>query len=203
MDLPIGGELTFKRDDDERQLEGILVGAEEPNFIIVRITQTSDDFSIAEGQSYSTTYVSSGAVYRVHNSVLGYMEKLKLAVLSYPVSYEKDVLRKEPRVSCAIPATAKIERNALRGLITDISNHGCQFIVKIPATIKLYRISVLTDINLSMSMLGEKDPTRLQGKVRNTNIDEFKIALGIEFEKMEEQISHRLSHFIENLSVVQ
>jgi hypothetical protein len=75
--------------------------------------------------------------------------------------------------------------------------------VKIPATIKLHRISVLTDINLSLSMLGERDPTRLRGKVRNTNIDEFKIALGIEFEKMEQQISRRLNHFIENLLVVQ
>jgi hypothetical protein len=52
-------------------------------------------------------------------------------------------------------------------------------------------------------MLGERDPTRLQGKVRNTNIDEFKIALGIEFEKMEEQISCRLTHFIEKLKVIQ
>lgn len=203
MDLPIGGKMTFKLGDDERQMEGVLVGAEEPNFIIVRLTQIQEDFQITEGQSYAASYVTSGAIYRVHNSVLGYLEKLHLAVLSYPVTFEKDALRKEPRVSCSIPATAKIERNALRGLITDISNHGCQFIVKIPATIKLHRISVLTDINLSLSMLGERDPTRLQGKVRNTNIDEFKIALGIEFEKMETQISQRLNHFIENLLVVQ
>jgi c-di-GMP-binding flagellar brake protein YcgR len=203
MDLPIGGKMTFKLGDDERQIEGVLVGAEEPNFIIVRFTQILEDFPINEGQSYAASYVTSGAIYRVHNSVLGYLEKLHLVVLSYPVTFEKDALRKEPRVSCSIPATAKIERNALRGLITDISNHGCQFIVKIPATIKLYRISVLTDINLSLSMLGERDPTRLQGKVRNTNIDEFKIALGIEFEKMETQISQRLNHFIENLLVVQ
>ena len=203
MDLPIGGKITFKPEDDERQIEGVLVGVDEPNFVIVRLIQVLDNFPINEGQSYAATYVSSGTVYRVYNSVLGYLEKMNLIVLSYPVTFEKDTLRKEPRVSCAIPATAKIERNALRGLITDISNHGCQFIVKIPATIKLHRISVLTDINLSLSMLGERDPTRLQGRVRNTNIDEFKIALGIEFEKMEQQISQRLNHFIENLLVVQ
>ena len=203
MDLPIGGKMTFKPEDDERQLEGILVGIDEPNCIIVRFTQIPEAFPINEGQSYAATYVSSGTVYRVYNSVLGCMEKMNLVVLSYPVTFEKDALRQEPRVSCAIPATAKIQRNALRGLITDISNHGCQFIVKIPATIKLHRISVLTDINLSLSMLGERDPTRLRGKVRNTNIDEFKIALGIEFEKMEQQISQRLNHFIENLMVVQ
>lgn len=203
MDLPIGGNMTFKPEDDEQQIEGVLVGVDEPNFIIVRFTQVPEAFPINEGQSYVATYVSSGTVYRVYNSVLGYLEKMNLVVLSYPVTFEKDALRQEPRVSCAIPATAKIERNALRGLITDISKHGCQFIVKIPATIKLHRISVLTDINLSLSMLGERDPTRLQGKVRNTNIDEFKIALGIEFEKMEQQISQRLNHFIENLLVVQ
>ena len=203
MDLSIGGKMTFKLGDDERKIEAILVGAEAPHYIIVRFIQSLDNYPISEGQTYVASYVSAGTLYRVHNSVLAYLKKLNLAVLSYPVTLTKDELRKEPRVSCSIPATARIERNALKGFITDISNHGCQFIVKIPATIKLYRISVLTDINLSLSMLGERDPTRLQGKVRNTNIDEFKIALGIEFERMEEQISHRLTHFIENLKEIQ
>jgi c-di-GMP-binding flagellar brake protein YcgR len=203
MDLSIGGIMTFKRDEDQSQLEGVLVGTEAPNFIIVRFNKIPDGFSFSEGQAYAATYVSSGIVYRVHNTVLGSLKKMNLVVLTYPVVYDQDVLRKEPRVACSIPATAKIERNALKGLITDISNHGCQFMVKIPSSIKLYSISVLTDINLSLSMLGERDPTRLKGKVRNTNFDEFKIALGIEFEKMESQISQRLTHFIENLKVVQ
>lgn len=203
MDLSLGGKISFRREEGQDTIDGVLVGLEAPDFVIVRLTEISDNFPFTEGQSYAATYVSAGIIYRVHNTVLGYLRKLNLAVLSYPVVFEQDDLRKEPRVACSIPATAKIEHNALKGLITDISNHGCQFIVKIPSGIKLYRISVLTDINLSLAMLGQKDPTRLQGKVRNTNIDEFKIALGIEFENMESQISQRLNYFIENLKVIQ
>ena len=203
MDLPIGGKMSLKLGDDSRQMEGVLVGVEAPRFIIVRLTKVIQDLPVEEDQSYSATYMSLGTIYRVHNSVLGYIKKLNLAVLSYPITFEQDNLRKEPRINCSIPATANIDKNALKGLITDISNHGCQFIVKIPATFKLYRISVLTDINLSLAMIGQSDPTYLKGKVRNTNIDEFKIALGIEFEKMEAQISSRLNHFLENLRVLQ
>ena len=162
MDLQIGGKISLKLGDDPQKVEGILVGAEEPHFIIVRLIKSSNSPSIAEGQSYAATYMSMGTIYRVHNSVLGFLKKLNLLVLSYPVTYEQDNLRREPRINCSIPATAKIDKNALKGLITDISSNGCQFIVKIPTTFRLYSISVLKDIDLSLAMLGSADPTQPQ-----------------------------------------
>ena len=203
MDLQIGGKISLKLGDDPQKVEGLLVGAEEPHFIIVRLVKPSNSPSIAEGQSYAATYMSMGTIYRVHNSVLGFLKKLNLLVLSYPVTYEQDNLRREPRINCSIPATAKIDKNALKGLITDISSNGCQFIVKIPTTFRLYSISVLKDIDLSLAMLGSADPTSLKGKVRNTNIDEFKIALGIEFDSLEDQTSSQLTDFIKNLRMSQ
>jgi c-di-GMP-binding flagellar brake protein YcgR len=203
MDIKIGDKMTLRFDPDDRKVEGVYVGAEEPNFMIVRLPKVLEEFQVRKGDDLTATCMNAGTIYKAQLSVLEVIEKLDLLVLSYPESYETTHLRKEPRISCQIPATARIEQSALKGLITDISNHGCQFIFKIPATFKPHRVSILTDINISLAAIGQTDPTQLKGKVRNTNIDAFKIVLGIEFERLEEQIAYRLKEFVENLNVFQ
>ena len=204
MDLQIGGKISLKLGDDPQKVEGILVGAEEPNFIIVRLIKESNSPSIAEGQSYAATYMSMGTIYRVHNSVLGFLKKLNLLVLSYPVTYEQDNLRREPRINCSIPATAKIDKNALKGLITDISSNGCQFIVKIPTTFRLYSISVLKDIDLSSGHAGEPR-TPPTSKVRSAIpiLMSSKLHWELNSIPLEDQTSSQLTDFIKNLRMAQ
>ena len=202
MDLSIGSAITLRVEEDPTKLEGTLIGVQPGELLVVRLEKGRANALIREGRSCSATYLSAGVVYRLQSRVLGFLSGYDLVVLAFPETYETDVLRREPRFTCHIPATANIEKNALRGLVTDISQHGCQFIVKIPANFKLHRVSVLTDINLSLATMGTPDTPQLKGKVRNTNIDEFKIALGIEFEKMETQISDRLNLFIDHLKML-
>ena len=203
MDVQIGSPISLRFDKNHGDIEGIIVGMEMSKFMIVRFSNGMDKLSIEDGQSAKGTYMSLGTIYKIQSSVIGIMEKFNLAFLSYPDAYEANYLRRETRINCQIPATANIERKSLKGLITDISYHGCQFIVKVPTTLKLRRVSVLTDIHLSLSVFGYDDPTQLNGKVRNTIINESKIILGIEFEALEERILQRLKYFIEPLKAVQ
>ena len=202
MDVQIGSKMALIFDNDTREVAGVFVGSETPNFFIVRLPKISNGFTIKAGDHLSASYLSSGNLYKAETSVLDVIKKYDLVVLSYPETHKTKAMRKEARISCNIPATANIDKSALKGLITDISNHGCQFIFKIPATFKPYRVSVLTDIHISLSAIGHTDPTHLKGRVRNTSIDEFKIVLGIEFEKLEEQISQNLKGFIKNLTIL-
>lgn len=203
MDVQIGSSVSLRFEKEHGDVEGVFVGLEEPNFLIVRLSKEIDKIAIEDGQFVKGTYISLGTIYKIQANVLGLMKRFNIALLSYPTSYESVYLRKESRINCQIPATANIERKALKGLITDISYHGCQFLVKVPTTLKPHRVSVLTDINLSLSVLGQADPTLLKGKVRNTCISEFRIELGIEFDTLEERDIKRLEQFIEPLRAVQ
>lgn len=202
MDVYIGSTISLQLDDSQSALKGRLVGAEAPNFFIVRLPPDFDGSAIQTGQSMSATYLQNGLTRTFKASVLHRVPKFQLIFLSYPEIYDSESLRKEDRVNCHIPATANIEEKPLKGLVTDISNHGCQFIVKIPTTFKLYRVSVLTDIHLELSLFEPREAARLKGKVRNTHIDEFKIVLGIEFETLEHKLSHRIKGLINELDVL-
>ncbi len=203
MDVQIGSAMSLKFSDDQQEIEGLFVGSEAHDYMIVRLPLGIDRTALEKGRPLSVSYESSGNAFHIESSILYYLEKFQLIFLSYPQAYEISTLRKEDRINCHIPATVSIDRKALKGLITDISNNGCQFIVKIPSTFKLHRVSVLTDINLALSSFGQSDPTQFKGKVRNTNIDEYKIVLGIEFDQLEEHSSRRLKGFIEKMKVLQ
>jgi c-di-GMP-binding flagellar brake protein YcgR len=203
--IPMGSpaSLTFSSDSKERETLGIFVGSEAFNYIIVRLPSDYNGPTLTEGLPIWVKYTSSGNFYTCKSSVIHYLEKFELVFISYPHTFERVPMRKEDRVSCWIPATANVQKKALKGLVTDISYHGCQFSVKIPSTIKLQQVSVLTDIDLSLTISGYTDTKQLKGKVRNTNFNEFKIVLGIEFEKLEDQFVKRLSEFIDNLKNLQ
>ncbi len=203
MDVQIGSAMSLKFSDDQQEMEGLFVGSEAHDYMIVRLPLGIERNALQEGRPLSVSYELSGNAYHIETSILYFLDKFNLVFLSYPQAYEINTLRKENRINCHIPATASIDRKALKGLITDISNNGCQFIVKIPATFKLNRVSVLTDINLSLSTFGQSDSAQLKGKVRNTNIDEYKIVLGIEFDQLEEHFSQRLKGFIQRMKVLQ
>lgn len=203
MDAQIGTKVALRFDKNTTEVEGVFIGSEPPNFFIVRIPKTTEGYKLEDGDPVSATYISSGTIYKAKTIIVDVNKKFDLIFLAHPQTYESSFLRQEARISCHIPATASIEKSALKGLITDISNHGCQFIFKIPATFKPHRVSVLTDIHICLSAIGHADPTQLKGRVRNTSIDEFKIILGIEFEKLEEQISSKLEAFIETMTVLQ
>ncbi len=203
MDAQIGTKVALRFDKNTTDVEGVFIGSAPPNFFIVRLPKTAEGYKLEDGDPVTAAYINSGIIYKAETIILDANKKFDVVFLAYPQTYESSSLRKEARINCHIPATANIEKSALKGLITDISNHGCQFIFKIPATFKPSRVSVLTDIHISLSAVGHADPTQFKGKVRNTSIDEFKIVLGIEFEKLEEQIFNKLKAFIETLTVLQ
>ena len=131
MDVQIGNKVALKFDHDDREVNSVYVGAEEPNFMIVRLPKVLEGFEVRKGTGLTATHMNAGTIYKAQLTILDIIEKFDLLVLSYPLDYEATPLRKEPRINCQIPATAQIQKSALKGLITDISNHGCQFIFKI------------------------------------------------------------------------
>lgn len=205
LNIEIGNPLLIKSAGMEAPVKSALIGLEAHKYLIIQIPSVVEfQDRLSEKQTLNISYVTLGMTYAFDATVLGYtLRPFKLLFLSYPEMVQETDSRQESRVNCHIPATANINQTPLNGVITDISNHGCRFIVRIPTKIQPYQVRILTDVNLSFALHGIEGSEQLQGIVRNTTIDRFRIALGIEFEKIGVEVSDKLKGYLENLGDVQ
>ena len=205
LNIELGNPLLIHSEGLEAPVKSALIGLESHKYLIIQIPLVPEfQDRLSENQILKISYVTLGMTYEFEAAVLGYtLKPFKLLFLSYPESVQEADMRRESRVNCHIPATASINQTPLNGVITDINNHGCRFIVRIPTKIQPYQVRILTDVNLSFALHGIEGSEQLQGVVRNTTIDRFRIALGIEFEKIGVEVSDKLRTYLENLGDVQ
>lgn len=201
LNIELGDHLLIKVPEIEASVKSALIGLEPQQYLVVRIPIGLD---VQEHLNLDThlnvTYVSLGATYAFESKILGSVSKpAQLLFLSYPDTVKEHDQRQTPRVSCHIPATATINQTPLNGIITDISHKGCRFVVRIPAKITPYQVRILTDVSLRFALHGIDGSEELLGVVRNTSIDRFRIALGIEYDNLSTETSNKIKEYMEKL----
>lgn len=201
LNIELGNHLLIQMPDEDVAVKSALIGLEPQQYLIVRIPKGADiQDHLNNVKQLSVTYVSLGTTYGFEAKVLGTTSSpVKLLFLSYPDVVVEQDQRESPRVSCHIPASATINQTPLNGIITDMSHIGCRFVVRIPAKITPYQVRILTDVHLSFALHGIDGSEELLGVVRNTSIDRFRIALGIEFEKLTPDMSAKIKDYLEKL----
>jgi hypothetical protein len=204
LDIELGDRVILKGHQPGEDLSCVLVGLEAPHYLIVRKPLAQLRRRFRADEEVVVRYIHNAEIYRFRATVTGQVtEPAELLFISYPDLVEDGEERNNARINCEIPATASIDRALLNGLITDISNQGCRFIVNLPGSIQPCQVKVLTDVNLSISLQKEAPPESLAGRVRNTNIDRFRIALGIEFEKLSDRIAEGLKAYVDRYTPLQ
>jgi hypothetical protein len=198
LNIDLGDRVVIKGDQPGDDAGCVLVGLEAPHYLILRKPLARPPHRFKAGREVVVRYIHNAEVYRFRATVTGQVdEPAELLFLSYPDLVEDGEQRNQARINCEIPATASIDEALLNGLITDISQQGCRFIVNLPGNIRPCQVKVLTDVNLSIALGNEAPPQELCGRVRNTNIDRFRIALGIEFEKLSDRIADGLKAYVD------
>ncbi len=201
LNIELGNHVLIKLPDMEATIKTALIGLEPQQYLIVRIPLGVEiQKQLARHKKISVSYVSLGTTYGFDAEVLGITsDPVHLLFLSYPDVVTEQDQRLTPRVSCHVPASAVINQTRLNGIITDMSHKGCRFVVRIPAKITPYQVRILTDVNLSFALHGIDGSEELLGIVRNTSIDRFRIALGIEFEKLSSDMMAKIKNYLEKL----
>jgi hypothetical protein len=204
LNIDLGDRVIIKGDLPGQDLSCVLVGLEAPHYLIVRKPEAQSSRRFEAGEELVVRYVHQAEIYRFRATLTGQInDPAELLFISYPERVEDGEERKSVRVSCEIPATASIDKALLNGLITDISSQGCRFIVNLPGGIQPCQVKVLTDVNLSIALQDQAPPQELSGRVRNTSIDRFRIALGIEFEKLSDRIADSLKTYVKRYTPLQ
>lgn len=198
LNISLGDRVIIKGDRPGEDLSCLLVGLEAPHYLIVRKPKAQVTRRYQNGREVMVRYIHNAEIYRFRGEVIDQIDHpAELLFLSYPELVEDGEERNHARINCEIPATASIDEALLNGLITDISSQGCRFIVNLPGNIQPCQVKVLTDVNLSIALQDEAPPQELSGRVRNTNIDRFRIALGIEFERLSDRIAGSLKAYVD------
>ncbi len=203
LNIELGNNLLMEIPDTDITIKSALIGLEPQQYLIVRIPVGSNlNEQLNTLSKLNISYVSLGTTYGFEANILGITAKpVQLLFLSYPDVVVEQDQRETPRVTCHIPATATISQTPLNGIITDMNHNGCRFVVRIPAKITPFQVRILTDVSLSFCMHGIDGSEELLGIVRNTSIDRFRIALGIEFEKMAVETKDKIKDYLEKLII--
>ena len=202
LNVELSNPLSIQIEGMEGHFKSILVGLVPQEYLIIRIPSfLPDQNQLHEGKHLTVQYQSLGKIYVFLSNIIGLVDKpYPLIFLSYPETVDSLHRRKNPRVNCYIPAIANLEKTELKGVISDISRNGCKFIIKVPSILQLQQILVVNDIKLSFPLSGMRGMQNFQGKVRNTTQDKERIAWGIEFEKLDAEISNSIETYIDRMA---
>lgn len=202
LNIELGCQVSIQVEGMEERLTSYLVGMLLNTYLII---ETPSIIGIGDllpkGSPVVVRYLYLGEVFGFCSTVLGSTTlPFKIIFLSYPEVIEKINLRKKPRISCSIPASLNYRDLEIKGIIENINSGGCKFTTTQDAEDpEIQQISIEDDIQLFFPLFGLEGIKEFHGIVRNNNCDSKRIELGIEFKKLDVEISNMIDSYVEKV----
>lgn len=201
--LAAGSEVLLEIESLKLRIKCVLVGFETGQYIIIRLSSKDliGNFSSEQVKSGNllVRYLYQGAVYGFRAEVLNVVSTpAKIFFLSYPSKIEEYVTRDRDRFDCVLPAGTMLDNDIIDMVIIDISNEGCQCVIKTSAgKSALYnQMQVNKMLDIRVQFPGKEGTYRLPGRIRNLSKGQDRITLGVKFEGLAEAASERIKEFI-------
>ena len=201
LNIELGCQLSIQVEEMKERLTSYLVGMLINSYLIIKtpsIVGIKD--LLTKGSSVVVRYIYLGEVFGFRSTVLGSTTSpFKIIFLSYPKIIEIINLRQKPRISCCIPASLNYKNSELKGIIENINSGGCKFTTQDAEHPKAQQIWVEDNIQISFPLFGLEGIKECNGIIRNKNCGGKRIELGIEFEKMDSEISNMIDSYVEKV----
>jgi c-di-GMP-binding flagellar brake protein YcgR len=204
LNLELGGQIFIRIEQFEQTFRGILVGAEHGEYLIVKTAIPREfESAILPGLHFYITYQSQGTEYGFNTTVAHTLDQpYRLMFLSYPEKAETLENRGRIRSYCYIPSSALLNSNTVKGVITDISTSGCRFVIRLPLSLQPRQLLLIDTIELHFPILGMRGVQKFPAAVRNTTVDREKIALGVEFLELDNNLKNCISEYVDSVTVI-
>jgi len=205
LNIELGSPMRFMIEGNEEPVKGVLVGLEPHEYIIVRLELPVELTDLAQpGKPLTVRYIRLGNEYGFSSSIIHRINiPDRLVFITYPDVIQNIDVRKSSRVSCLIPATALLDQRQIKGTITDISQGGCRFIIRLPATLQARQIRLIDEMQLQFPLMGIDGIQTLACQVRNTSIDRERIAMGTEFIEADTTLTESIKSYIQMITQIQ
>ena len=184
-----------------------LVGKVAGQFLIVHTPSLKTfPMSLKKENHIIVRYVHNGMVYGFQCTLIHFMDKpFGISFLSYPESIETVSLRSHERVSCFIPATAKIKNAVYDGVIMDLSITGCSFyhLFQERENAEFPMLEKEEPLSLTLQLTGESGDYTIEAIVRSSRQDSQKIVIGAQFQDLHSDVQNEISEYIRKISAFQ
>lgn len=204
LNMELGSPLAIRIEQFDQPFKGILVGLEPQEYLLIRTAIPKEfESGILPGINFHVSYQSLGYEYGFKTSVVDVIEKpYRLTFLSYPKKVKSLETRIQSRVCCYIPSSALLNENSIKGTITEISTEGCRFVIRLPVNLMPRQVLLIDNITLTFPIMGIPGIQSFQGVVRNTTVDREKIALGVEFQQLDQKLHTSIDDYIRNVTEI-
>ena len=207
QEIPCGTPLNIDMDDVSVPVTSVLAGMNKCLFVAITPPEpyAMIKHKLFSGNPMVIRFVHEGAVLAAQTKVMDVITKpIKLVFLDYPQKVVSRDLRQQKRINCYIPARIIIRSHRQDGLIQDITEGGCRFVVKTDRA--LNRVQ-----NIPQPQKGDEAALTIQfpgingvhvaiGTVMNITKKKSYVYFGIRFTRVEDNIKALIDQFTLSLA---
>ena len=199
----VGTEMQLEFPGLENRLKLSLIGLQSNRYLIFHLPnkyyKSIDKSVYAVGTVVNIRFISRGSVFGFRSRIINLSSQPEyLIFFQYPNDLQKQVIRKNNRVYCLLPA--KLSQNSINieGTVADISLSGCSFQAKTGAftTDQIKQIQSDKNIDFAISLPGVQGEKTMKAAVQNVVVDSEKAKFGIQFTSIDDDTRAILNNFI-------
>ena len=181
--IETGAALNIKFDDNEPPVKCTFAGKDKDQHIFVIPPSNIDtiEYHLPLSNRSTITYGFGGEIFTFQSRLLEIINRpLKLLILEYPTSVNKQEFRSQKRINCYIAAKIEINHQVKDGVIKNISKRGCRCVFEIGKD-KHSGLHTGDTISLSFRFPGIIDQQDISGKIKDIQINNSQLEIGVEF----------------------
>lgn len=208
LELHIGARMMLRfgwgNEKNSTEVSGELVGYTHYEFLLVRVQPSPGLLPrINQSECVSVRFLNEGAASLFQTSILGHISRPSLILsLAYPNFMNTLQIRRHKRVSCALPVIIGHKEQKGSGIINDLSRGGCRLIMDMRGQSLTRDINVGDTIELNVPLDLAKGLEVLHAVVKNAEIEQYRLIMGLAFQPMHSQSEQLLEAFLANTEIL-
>ena len=146
-------------------------------------------------------YIHDGYVFGFNAKLLDTLfVPAKILFITYPKTVEKFNLRASPRFQCMLPATFNFKDRSFPGIILDISEGGCRYLIKASEDRPLPLVEINQRAIVHFRLPGAEEKHSTFTLIKNMHIDFDELRFGLQFIDTPASVRRAVAGYIAELA---
>ena len=204
LDYKLGAPLQVEITGLTKRIESELLGVFPNRCLMIRLPESRAFFFHERsriGSKVIVRYIHDGYVFGFNAKLLDTLfVPAKILFITYPKTVEKFNLRASPRFQCMLPATFNFKDRSYSGIILDISEGGCRYLIKASEDRSLPLIEINQRAMIHFRLPGASEKHITFTLIKNMHIDFDELRLGLQFIDVPDSVRSAVATYISEIA---